>query len=319
MSYPAIGCQTWNAAPLLCNRLCADPYRFFPQLAPSSHTSSDLTHHGPSTATFTRDEDSLDGLSRRSLKILELGAGTGLVGITTATLLSHLLTRLDPTEDPIDVELVLTDYHPKVLTNLDHNLQLNSTHHLLSDQCHSTLSVRAEVLDWRTLTDSSLAQSGYQSAFDIILGSDLVYEPQHAIWASNAVRYFLKPHLIPNPPLSNSTSSAVSRSIQPPTFHLLLPLRPTFARESHAVHVAFGGKDLSQLLDASTITDLDSLPTHNCDWEEERKIDLPSQSPITKSSPIIHSLQIREYVKESGASFGQGCGEYQYLRITQSL
>lgn len=301
MSYAAIGCQTWNSAPLLCRRIASDPLEFFPHLAssqsdPSVSPSADMQSNTPPISASP---------SRRSLKILELGAGTGLVGITTACVLARFLQSRSDTISPIDIELILTDYHPKVLVNLDHNLSLNANGYTLTEECRSTLSVKIETLDWRELAGSSLARNGYQNGFDVILGSDLVYEPQHATWAAEAVQFFLKPNPI----------SDVAPVLPQPTFHLLLPLRPTFALESKAVHNAFGGKDIKELLNS---TDFQSLPKHDCQWEEEDQQSKPDDIHSSKNRQLIDEnsvLEIKEYFKEDGISFGQGCSDYQYLKI----
>ncbi|EGG09567.1 uncharacterized protein MELLADRAFT_115750 [Melampsora larici-populina 98AG31] len=302
MSYAAIGCQTWNSAPLLCRRIASDPLKCFPQLAPaqldhSVSLSADVQFNTPPLITSP---------TRRSLKILELGAGTGLVGITTACVLARFLRSKSDATSPIDIELILTDYHPKVLVNLNHNLSLNADGYVLPEECESTLSVKIETLDWRELQGSSLSQKGYKYGFDVILGSDLVYEPQHATWASEAVQFFLKPNLI-----HDLTSEPPQ-----PTFHLLLPLRPTFALESQAVHNAFGGQDIEELLNS---TDLKLLPKHDCQWEEEENSKAkPNGIQSLQNSELMNEksvLEIKEYFKEDGISFGQGCSDYQYLKI----
>lgn len=54
--------------------------------------------------------------SKEPLNILELGAGTGLVGLALAEWLSS--TELSS-------KVILTDYHPNVMSNLEHNARLN--------------------------------------------------------------------------------------------------------------------------------------------------------------------------------------------------
>ncbi|KAH9809906.1 hypothetical protein DFH28DRAFT_987356 [Melampsora americana] len=311
MSYAAIGCQTWNSAPLLCRRIASDPLKFFPHL-----TSAQSPHSVSTPVNLQLDSPpSIPSPSRRSLKILELGAGTGLVGITTACVLARFLQSKSGAISPIDIELILTDYHPKVLLNLNHNLTSNAEGYVLPETCESTLSVRIEELDWRELGGSSLAQNGYQNAFDVILGSDLVYEPQHATWASEAVQFFLKSNPI-HDPTSNQPQPPSDCSLSRPTFHLLLPLRPTFALESQAVHNAFGGQDIEELLNP---TDLKLLPKHDCQWEEDQNSKSNHHDvQSVRNDKVINAksaLEIKEYFREDGTSFGQGCSDYQYLKI----
>lgn len=308
LSYSAIGFQTWNSAPLLCRRLVRDSFEFFPHLISERRQPCDA--NGNSKA------------SRKSLKVLELGSGTGLVGLTAGHVLASILSWLGSLVS-IDVEIILTDYHPEVLHNLRSNLELNKTRFTLPENCTSSLKVQVMKLDWRELEGSALVAAGLTGAFDVILGSDLVYEPEHAIWASNAVRYFLKPK--PNDSersdWSNSeesedalTTSPADRAINStepqPTFHLLLPLRPTFTKESEAVHRIFGGSDLSLLLDR-TDHSTNRFPIHSCEWEVS---DTPKPKLV---NAVLDSkaLKIMQYLKEEGVKFGQGCGEYQYLQI----
>jgi len=92
-------------------------------------------------------------------KVLEVGSGCGLVG-----LLASLYSK----------ETTLTDYLPEIVEVLKTNTKLNYPHggadHILS--C---------VLDWeKVVVDSSKETEAKR--YDIIFGSDLVYNLQHAEW-----------------------------------------------------------------------------------------------------------------------------------------
>ncbi|KAH9454766.1 hypothetical protein MJO28_007768 [Puccinia striiformis f. sp. tritici] len=304
LSFSAIGSQTWNSAPLLCRRLGREPFKFFPQLR-SSTVDHSLADPAPASTNLTR--------RRRSLKVLELGSGTGLVGLTASQILASILSSLSSME-AIDVEIILTDYHPEVLENLQHNLELNQSRHNLPEGCLSTLVVKALKLDWREPENSELARTGLAGAFDVVLGSDLVYEPEHAVWASEAVRYFLKSEAKNDESLSDAqtTGLGLPRGDPQPSFHLLLPLRPTFTKESEAVHRVFGGSDMNLLLD-QTDQIPSTLPIHCCKWELSSTNDHVEKALQPSNS---RPFKIIEYSKEEGVQFGQGCGEYQYLQIT---
>lgn len=84
-------------------------------------------------------------------KVLEVGAGLGLCGIVAA--------HFDA------AEVVVSDFHPRIVGNLAYNLALNG--------CGPSESVRAAALDWETVGDAE-ARPDVQGPFDVILGSDVV-------------------------------------------------------------------------------------------------------------------------------------------------
>ncbi|EGW33410.1 uncharacterized protein SPAPADRAFT_151473 [Spathaspora passalidarum NRRL Y-27907] len=94
-------------------------------------------------------------------KVLELGAGTGLVGMICSLL---------------GYETLLTDL-PEIVPNLQENIQLNE---IKSDAC---------ALDW---TDpSSFIEKYGNTKFDTIVVSDPIYSPQHPYWVVNMINQFL--------------------------------------------------------------------------------------------------------------------------------
>lgn len=70
-------------------------------------------------------------LNSNGLRILELGAGTGLLSIVVGKLLQQ-------TDDRANSTVVATDYHPNVLSNLSLNVGAN----------FSCSPVDVHVLDW---------------------------------------------------------------------------------------------------------------------------------------------------------------------------
>jgi predicted nicotinamide N-methyase len=147
--HTSVGLQSWASSILLATRMCAAPVEF---------------GFGPVQCA---------GGKRR---ILELGAGTGLLSIVAAKLLcgAHCDTK---------TEVVATDYHPDVLSNLISNIQTNFP--------SSTLPpIRVHRLDWQY----PLYAAPLDSSFELILAADVVYQPEHAGWIKGCVeRLLLRP------------------------------------------------------------------------------------------------------------------------------
>jgi protein-lysine N-methyltransferase EEF2KMT len=144
--YTSVGLQSWASSILLAERLCANPGKF----------SLDLVTPG------------------RGLHLLELGAGTGLLSITAAKILTSGQVRT-PAPPPI---VVATDFHPDVLANLQRNVDNNA----------DTQGILVRKLDWSQPNSSSVP---FDRPFDVILAADVVYEPSHASWIANCVTKLL--------------------------------------------------------------------------------------------------------------------------------
>ena len=95
-------------------------------------------------------------------EILELGAGTGLVGIALSKL---------------GYEVVLTDL-PEILDNLRKNVELNS----VDSECY--------VLDW-TDPSSFVEIKGPDVKYTTVVVADPIYSPEHPQWVVNMVDRFL--------------------------------------------------------------------------------------------------------------------------------
>ena len=144
--HTSVGLQSWASSILLAERLCANPGKF----------SLDPTTHG------------------RSLRLLELGAGTGLLSITVAKILARGQVR---TFRPPPI-IVATDFHPDVLANLQRNVDDNA----------DTQGILVRKLDWSQPNSSSVS---IDRPFDVILAADVVYEPSHASWIASCVAKLL--------------------------------------------------------------------------------------------------------------------------------
>ncbi|KAL6243091.1 hypothetical protein RBB50_010191 [Rhinocladiella similis] len=132
-----VGLQTWGASIVLSNLLCRSPSHF--DLAKSSLPIAP--------------------------RIVELGAGTGLISLTVAKLL--------PTLGIEDSTVVATDYHQTVLANLRANIASNFELDLPGQHAN----IRTCTLDWEEPhNDAPLDQKA-----DVIIAADVVYEVHHAI------------------------------------------------------------------------------------------------------------------------------------------
>ena len=132
--HTSVGLQSWASAIIFAERICSDPLRYL-------------------------------SIQRKAvpLRILELGAGTGLLSIATARVLECM---------EVDATIVATDYHSAVLQNLTRNVQANN------------VSVQIESLDW--------SRPPPLERYDVILAADVVYHPEHAKWIKDCAEKALK-------------------------------------------------------------------------------------------------------------------------------
>ncbi|KAF9225211.1 hypothetical protein BS17DRAFT_778304 [Gyrodon lividus] len=135
--HTAVGLQSWGSAIVFAERMCADPERYLGTLHPGS---------------------------ANKLRVLELGAGTGLLSITAAQVFSRL---------SVESNIKATDYHPSVLENLTQNVRTND------------VAVAVDALDW-------CAPPIGVEPYDVVLAADVVYHPEHATWIRNCIERTLK-------------------------------------------------------------------------------------------------------------------------------
>lgn len=86
-----------------------------------------------------------DSIHPRPLRVLELGAGTGLVGIAHAKV--------------FDTSVTMTDYLPEILSNLKVNIAANDA------RCD------VELLSWADAASSPLSEQ----TWDLVIASDCIY------------------------------------------------------------------------------------------------------------------------------------------------
>ena len=147
-----LGHKTWIASFLLAKRLPL----LLPRHLPSINIA-DFLHHYDSR-----------GIKDERLKILELGAGTGLVGLAASGLFA--------------ADIHLTDL-PVILPNLQHNIEQNAS---LVESTGSTIT--AGVLDWSKITTVQDEEEKY----DVIFAADSLYAPEHSGWVVRTVGKYLR-------------------------------------------------------------------------------------------------------------------------------
>ncbi|RFN45507.1 hypothetical protein FIE12Z_10270 [Fusarium flagelliforme] len=128
-----VGLQSWGASIVFSEMLCATPERFgLTKLSPTEHN-----------------------------RIIELGAGTGLVSL--------VLGKLIPTLAVQDSKIIATDYHPAVLENLQSNISINYT---------DPSPIETKCLDWADFT----LDAPFDVPASMFFATDVVYAPEHARW-----------------------------------------------------------------------------------------------------------------------------------------
>lgn len=144
------------------------------------------------------------------MRVLELGAGTGLVSLTTGKTLEAM---------GLKGEIIATDFYPSVLANLHSNVIANFP------APSKAISVSSCFLDWSTFPAVGSSPPPFDRTFDVVLGADIIYEPLHALWIKGCLQRLLR-----KPNLS---------STQPAIFHLVIPMRPTHEIESRTIEAVF--------------------------------------------------------------------------------
>ncbi|PLB44634.1 VPS28-domain-containing protein [Aspergillus steynii IBT 23096] len=143
-----LGMKTWVSSYLLSQRL---------------HSVLESTPPlVPSTATIPKTD--------RTLRALELGSGTGLVGLAFAAIHGE------------SASVHLTDL-PVIVPNLAHNAALN-VELLTKSNAHVTTGV----LDWSVDPEPL---STPQGKYDLILAADPLYSPKHPKWLVDTIGHWL--------------------------------------------------------------------------------------------------------------------------------
>ena len=181
--HTSVGLQSWGSSILLAERICLQPSLF----------------------SLTKPID----INARPLRILELGAGTGMLSVVAAKILQPY--------NPVP-EIIATDYHPEVLDNLSRNVATNFPKKIPA-------SINIKYLDWEVPQYCE----PLDRPFDVIFAADVIYHPEHAKWIKQCVEKLLvRPSSADKPP--PSTTFPCNRS-GGGVFWLIIPVRSTGRHE----------------------------------------------------------------------------------------
>ncbi|KAF7760635.1 hypothetical protein Agabi119p4_10044 [Agaricus bisporus var. burnettii] len=217
-NFGSMGAQTWGGSCVLSDLIAGDPESF-----------------GLSVAQ-------LNARSFEVFRILELGAGTGLVSLTIGKVLQQLKSR-----NIRRVEIVATDYYPRVLDNLSNNIRSNFPEGGPS----SDVSIVAHPLDWSTFASEGKRDGLFNEPFDLVLGADIVYEPEHAPWIRSCLLHLLRRPSATEMPLS----------------HLIVTKRSTHSFEANIIEKVFA-MDCDPLVPCLRVVERDIL-TYGGNTREE--------------------------------------------------
>jgi len=178
--FGSVGAQTWGSACVLAEMIAEEPARF------GVGSSSEMV-----------------------LRVLELGAGTGLVSLTIGKIVVAALESR--------AEIVASDFHPLTLENLRMNIENNNNNDDSSRDLLPVLS--AHFLDWQEAADPANALAApFDVPFDEVFGADIVYEVEHAAWINACLKRLVR---------------LTGR------FHLVTQIREGFERESAEIERLF--------------------------------------------------------------------------------
>jgi predicted nicotinamide N-methyase len=198
--FSTVGAQTWGGACVLAQLIVDNPEKFC------------LLNEGGTVLG-------------KQLRVLELGAGTGLVSLVLGKLLEAF-----PEASTRHATILATDFQSTVLANLKQNVLSNFSVFPSSPNEITKVSVGTHFLDWSTFAEEG--EYPFDMPFDLILGADIIYEPKHAIWIKSCLERLLR-------------RSASKTSNPPYLFHLVIPLRSTHMSEALTVEVVFSRVDIS--------------------------------------------------------------------------
>lgn len=223
----SVGVQTWGSAILLGRQIALHPsdYGLFP----------------PSEVN-------------RGVRVLELGAGTGLLSILCRKLLDLNAIASDTHSGLV----VATDFLPSVLDNLKICVDLNFPPALTSNGIESVTDIARNEgihiakLDWTTFP-AFMAKGGQgdeeqmgvfarDGTFDLVLASDCVYDETHAKLLREVAAWVLRLPEGENDQGGTFVSYLYRKSVVLTLTirqHILSPLRPTFAPELESIDQHF--------------------------------------------------------------------------------
>ncbi|KAL2154568.1 hypothetical protein VTH82DRAFT_3244 [Thermothelomyces myriococcoides] len=189
-----VGLQSWGASIVFSKMLCADPSRYL------------LNRVAVGEAP----------------RIVELGAGTGLVSLVLASLLPRLGMP--------HATVFATDYHPAVLANLRANIATNFP----DSEGEKEGRIRSCALDWGKEVPPPLGAPA-----DLLVATDAVYAPEHAALLRGCATRLLAPEGV---------------------FWLVMTVRPNgkFEAVGGTVEAVFSAADRPRAHDGRRLTILES-------------------------------------------------------------
>ncbi|BGP15756.1 hypothetical protein JCM10213_007948 [Rhodosporidiobolus nylandii] len=269
----SVGLQSWGSSIILARMIALDPHAF--------------------------------GLGLPGQRVLELGAGTGLLSLVWKGMSERLGASAD---------VFATDYHDGVLENLRKNVVANSANvsPLTSPTASpalaptkpisipsssnassnssalpslsssmSSLPVQAHKLDWSAVHNSRAFSAAlnprmaietsmpppFDKPFHSLIAADVVYGPTHALWLKSCVEQFL---IKPDAPSSQSAASALpsemaSLSLGESSFPL--PTRPALNSTGSSL------PSVDVVAHTHTTTGLASAPPSRASSPQQKRVD----------------------------------------------
>lgn len=178
-----LGLKTWGAAYMLAKRLGLLEFRELVGLTTLMAVPGFISSCGSFSDEKKKKND--------DFRILELGSGTGLVGIATAAILSSSScgTNSSISSTPTAISIHLTDL-PEVFPNLAKNISLNmdnfANRHHENDKVDINLT--AGILDWR----EDITPPNIDDKYPFILVADPLYSKDHPKWLSDVIAGWLE-------------------------------------------------------------------------------------------------------------------------------
>ena len=111
-------------------------------------------------------------------RVIELGAGCGLPGLVAAA-------YCGPSA------VVLTDYYPATMANLEHNVKLNLASGGALTNTNAAATTTTVAADWADTTAWSKREDTAK-AFDVVIGADLVYHNEVIGIFVNTLQHLLR-------------------------------------------------------------------------------------------------------------------------------
>ncbi|EHL02272.1 putative Rapid response to glucose protein 1 [Glarea lozoyensis 74030] len=161
-----LGFKTWGTAWAIAQKLTYLKTELFQHLL-REPTYVNFTNENGETFTQIKRRDSLE-----RPQILELGSGTGLLGLAAAAIWS--------------ADVIVTD-----LEIIQENLGYNCFQNMNIIESRGGYCAPG-VLDWTDLENSEVTVADNDDKFELIMVSDPLYDSHHPALVANAIRHFIK-------------------------------------------------------------------------------------------------------------------------------